>query len=108
MQKGKYWISEAGLTYSLQQTLTWVSMTDVTQGANTLGFYTFSWQSKWALFDSPAAGTAGWISTKINAKTGLGAAGDTQSAGRNLGSATDPTGIWSGVNGFRIPELAFG
>jgi porin len=106
-QQGKYWLSEAGLTYSLQQTLTWVSMTDVMQGANNLGYYTFSWQSKWAVFDAPSAGAAGWLSTKINAKTGLGAAGDTQSAGRNLGSATDPTGIWSGVNGFRIPELAW-
>jgi len=37
----------------------------------------------------------------------LGAAGDTQSAARNLGSVTDPTGIWSSVNGFRIPELAW-
>ena len=106
-QQGKYWISEAGLRYSLQQTFTWVSMTDVMQGDNTLGYYTMSFQAKWAVFDAPASGTAGWISTKINAKTGLGDAGDTQSAARNLGSVTDPTGIWSGVNGVRIPELAW-
>ena len=55
----------------------------------------------------PGCGTAGWISAKIKAKTGLGEAGDTQSAARNLGSITDPTGIWSSVNGFRIPELAW-
>ncbi len=106
-QQGKYWISEAGLRYSLQQTLTWVSMTDVMQGDNTLGYYTMSFQGKWAAFDAPASGTAGWLSTKIGVKTGLGDAGDTQSAARNLGSITDPTGIWSGVNGLRIPELAW-
>src|SRR4029077_19727116 len=25
----------------------------------------------------------------------------------NLGTVTDPTGIWSSVNGFRVPELAW-
>ena len=106
-QQGKYWISEAGLYYSLQQTFTWVSMTDVMHGDNNLGYYTMSFHSKWAVFDDPASGTAGWISAKINAKTGLGDAGDTQSAARNLGSITDPTGIWSKVNGVRMPELAW-
>jgi porin len=107
VQQGKYWISEAGLRYSLQQTLTWVSMTDVMQGDNTLGYYTMSFHGKWAVFDAPAGGLAGWVSTKINVKTGLGDAGDTQSAARNLGSVTDPTGIWSKVNGVRMPELAW-
>jgi porin len=107
VQQGKYWISQAGLTYSLQQTFTWVSMTDVMRGDSTLGYYTMSWQAKWAVFDAPAADAAGWLSTKINAQTGLGAAGGTQSAARNLGSITDPTGIWSSVNGFRISELAW-
>ena len=31
----------------------------------------------------------------------------TQSAKSNLGTVTDPTGIWSAVNGFRVPELAW-
>jgi porin len=107
VQAGKYWASEAGLRYSLQQTLTWVSMTDVMQGDSTFGYYTLSWQAKWSVFDAPADGAAGWVSTKIGVKTGLGAAGNTQSAARNLGSVTDPTGIWSGVNGIRVPELAW-
>ena len=107
VQHGKYWISEAGLRYSLQQSFTGVSLTDVMEGANTLGFYTFKFAGKWAVFDAPSGGTAGWISAQVNAKTGLGAAGKTQNARLNLGSATDPTGIWSDVNGFRIPELAW-
>ncbi len=107
VQHGKYWISEAGLRYSFQQTLTWVSMTDVMKGDNNLGYYTLSCQAKWAVFDAPADGAAGWISTKLSAKTGLGSAGETQSAARNLGSVADPTGIWSKVNGVRIPELAW-
>ena len=107
VQQAKYRLFEVGWAYSLQQTLTWVSMTDVMQGDHTLGYYTLSWKNKWAVFDAPAAGTAGWLSAKVNAKTGLGDAGDTQSAARNLGSVADPTGIWSSVNGFRIPELAW-
>jgi hypothetical protein len=107
VQQGKYWLSELGYCYSFQQTLTWVSMSDVMQGANTFGYYTLSWQSKWAVFDAPAAGAAGWISAKVNAKSGLGAAGNTQSAGRNLGSVAEPTGIWSSINGVRVPELAW-
>jgi porin len=107
VQQAKYWASQVGLNYSLQQTLTWVSMTDVMQGSNTLGYYTMSFHGKWTVFDAPASGAAGWISTKINVKTGLGTAGQTQSAALNLGSVTDPTGDWSKVNGVRIPELAW-
>ncbi|HRI14000.1 MAG TPA: carbohydrate porin [Verrucomicrobiota bacterium] len=107
VQRGKFWISEVGLRYSLQQTFTWVGMTDVMQGSSTLGFYTFDFAAKWALFASPSAGTAGWITTQIEAKVGLGSAGATQDARTNLGSVTDPTGIWSSKNGFRIPELAW-
>lgn len=107
VQQAKYRASQVGLYYSLQQSLTWVSLTDVMQGDNTLGYYTMSFHSKWTVFDAPASGAAGWISAKFNAKTGLGAAGDTQSAALNLGSLTDPTGDWSKVNGFRIPELAW-
>ena len=103
-QQGKYWLSEAGLTYSLQQSFTWVSMSDVMQGDNTLGYYTMSFHAKWAVFDAPASGTAGWLSTKINAKTGLGDAGDTNSAALNLGSITDPTGIWSSETGSGCPN----
>ncbi|HAB18702.1 MAG TPA: hypothetical protein DCE44_19955, partial [Verrucomicrobiales bacterium] len=57
VQRGKFWISEVGLRYSLQQTFTWVGMTDVMQGSSTLGFYTFDFAAKWALFASPSAGT---------------------------------------------------
>jgi porin len=107
VQQAKYRASEIGLRYSLQQTFTWVSMSDVMQGERTLGYYTLSLQAKWAVYDAPGEGNAGWLSTKIAAKSGLGTAGETESAGGNLGSISDPTGIWSSVNGFRIPELAW-
>ncbi len=108
VQGGKYWLSEYGFRYSLQQTITYVSMTGVKKGANNLGYYTFNLKSKWALYDDPAAGTAGWISSQVQAKTGLGSPnGDTQSAKSNLGTITNPNGIWSAVNGVRVPELAW-
>jgi len=107
VQQSKNWMSEGGFRYSFSQSLTWVSLTDVLQGDNTLGFYTLSFGSKWNVFDAPEIGSAGWISTYLSAKTGLGTSGDSQSAQSNLGSASNPTGLWSSRNGFRIPELAW-
>ena len=107
MQGGKYRLSEYGFRYELEQTLTFVSMTDVMKGDNNLGYYTLDFKAKWAVFDAPAAGTAGWVSTQVEAKSGVGPAGGKQSAKSNLGTVTDPTGIWSSVNGVRVPELAW-
>jgi hypothetical protein len=108
VQGPKYWLSEYGLDYSLQQTLTFVNMTGVRQGDNTLGYYTLDLKAAWAIYDSPATGTAGWLRTQLGDKSGLGYAGQEQDARRNLGTITDPTGIWSSVNGVRVPELAWG
>lgn len=107
VQQGKYWLSEIGLRYSLAQTFTWASLSGAMQGADNLGLYTFDFAAKWAVFDASTAGTAGWVSTQIEAKSGLGAAGDTQSPQANLGTVTAPAQIWSEVNGVRLPELAW-
>lgn len=107
VQQGKYWLSAYGLRYSLAQTATFVNMTDVMQGDNVLGFYTFDLAMKWTVFSSADSTTAGWLSAQIEAKTGLGVGGDDQSAKSNLGTLTSPTGIWSSHNGWRIPELAW-
>jgi porin len=106
-QKAKLWLSKYGLRYSLFQTLTFVDMTDVVQGDGTIGYYNFNLTAKWALFDAPGAGLAGWLSAEVDAKTGLGTAGQTQSARSNLGTLTEPTGFWLPVNGFQLPELAW-
>ncbi len=107
VQGGKYWLAEQGLRYSLEQSFTGVGMSDVVQGDKTLGFYTFDLKAKWAIWEAPRSGTAGWLSAQLEAKTGLGSAGQTQSAKSNLGTVTDPTDLWSSVNGFRLPELAW-
>lgn len=107
IQRGKYALSDAGLNYSLAQTFTVAGLTGHTQGDDVLGFYTFDWAAKWTVFDAPDAGTAGWLSTQVEAKAALNRAAEQQSAQTNLGSLTNPTGIWSRHNGFRIPELAW-
>ena len=107
VQGGKYRLSDWGFRYSLDQTLTYASLTGVKKGSSDLSFYTLDLKSKLAVYDAPDAGTAGWISSQIEAKNGLDASGGAQSAKSNLGTLTDPTGIWSSVNGFRIPELAW-
>jgi hypothetical protein len=106
-QRAKYWASEVGLRYSLQQTITCVSMTDVMQGDNHLAYYTLGFSAKWAVYNDPQSGTAGWLSTQIKVKTGLDDSGDTQSAQSNLGTLTNPTSLWSRFNGIAIQELAW-
>ncbi len=108
VQGPKYWLSEYGLDYSLQQTLTFVNMTGIKEGDNALGFYTLDLKAAWAVYDAPANGTAGWLRSQVDAKSGIGYAGQEQNAQRNLGTLTDPTEIWSKVNGIRVPELAWG
>jgi carbohydrate-selective porin OprB len=107
VQGAKYWLSEHGLRYTLEQTFTVVSMTDVKQGSDTLEFYSLNFKSKWAIFSAPDEGTAGWISSQVQAKTGFGLDTEKQSPKSNLGTVTQPVGIWSSVNGVRVPELAW-
>jgi porin len=107
VQGTKYWLSEYGFRYSLQQTITYVSMTGVKKGENDLGYYTLDLKSKWNIYNTPTNGNAGWISSQIQDKTGFDSASGSQDAKSNLGTITDPTGIWSDVNGFRVPELAW-
>jgi porin len=107
VQGGKYWLSEYGFRYSLQQTFTLVSMTGVKKGDSDLDYYTLDLKAKWNVYNAPDSGTAGWISSQVENKNGFNSASSTQSAKSNLGTVTDPTGIWSSVNGFRIPELAW-
>jgi porin len=107
VQGGKYWLSEYGLRYSLQQTFTLVSITGVKKGDSDLDYYTLDLKAKWNIYNAPDSGTAGWISSRVENKNGFNSASSTQSAKSNLGTVTDPTGIWSSVNGFRIPELAW-
>jgi porin len=107
VQDGKYFLSDYGFRYSLQQTITTVSMSGVKSGDSDLDYYTLNLKAKWNIYNAPDSGTAGWISSQIESKDGLNQVSDTQSAKSNLGTLTDPTGIWSSVNGFRIPELAW-
>jgi porin len=107
VQDGKYRLSDCGFRYSLQQAITWVNMSGVKAGANQLGYYTLDLKAKWNIYSAPTNGSAGWISSQIQDKNGFNSASDSQSAKSNLGTVTDPSGIWSSVNGFRVPELAW-
>jgi hypothetical protein len=102
----KYKLSRYGFRYSLQQTFAYVSLGNVKQGSDTLAEYTFDLKSKWAIFDVPDT-TAGWLSSQVQAKSGLGSDADTQSAKSNLGTLVNPTVSWSNTNHFRMPELAW-
>lgn len=106
-QLAKYWASDFGLRYSLQQTITYVNMTDVMQGDHTLGYYTLGFAAKWAICNDPPSATAGWLSLQLKVKSGLGGNANTNSAKSNLGTITDPTGLWSGFNGIAVQELAW-
>ncbi len=107
VQGAKYWLGARGLRFTLDQTLTYSGVPDTPSGSPNMGYYTLKFFAKWAVYTDPAGGTAGWLSAQINAKEGLGGAGVNQSAKQNIGSLTDPTGIFSSRNGVRVPELAW-
>jgi porin len=107
VQQGKYRLGEGGFRYSLSQAIVYGAMGGATTGATSLGFYGFDLVAKWAIYGDRSAGTAGWISAQIEAKSGLGTAGSQESAQTSLKTLTSPMGAWSGREGFRIPELAW-
>jgi len=107
VQGAKYQSSQIGLRYALAQTINYAGLSQVEAGASDLGHYNFRLLAKWAIFEDPGAGKAGWISTQIVANTGLDTASQTQDPQTNLGSLTKPSGILSVQSGFRIPELAW-
>jgi hypothetical protein len=107
VQAPKYWLSDYGLRYSLQQTFAYASMTEVQRGDSRLGYFDLDFQADWAIYSQRSLRMAGWLSTEIEVTSGLGSAGAAQSAQANLGTITDPTGLFSGVNGVQVPELAW-
>lgn len=107
VQGAKYRLSEVGLRYSLRQTVSFVGLTGVAQGEDFLDFYTLDFMSKWAVYSSAGGASAGWISAQIMDQAGFNSHSETQDAGRNLRTITDPTGLWCDVNGLRVPELAW-
>ena len=107
VQGAKYWLGARGFRYSLSQTFTYTGVPDTPAGSPNMGYYTLKLLAKWAVYDSPASGTAGWLSAEVSAKEGLGGAGANQSAAANIGSLTSPTGVFSVHNGLRVPELAW-
>ncbi len=107
VQGAKYWLGARGLRYTVDQTFTYTGVPDTPSGSPNLGYYTLKLYAKWAVYVSPESGTAGWLSTQINAKEGLGGAGKNQGAQGNIGMLTDPQGTISKRNGFRVPELAW-
>ncbi|HTT40810.1 MAG TPA: carbohydrate porin [Burkholderiales bacterium] len=107
VQGVKYWASSFGLHYDLEQTFTYAGMNNVVSGDDNLGNYNLDLPLKWAVFDAPAGGTAGWISAQIEYQAAIGNSGPTQTAQTNLGTLTNPTSFWSKHSGFRMPELAW-
>lgn len=95
VQGGKYWLAERGFRYSLQQSFTGIGMREVMQGSRSMGFYSLDLHAKWAVVKVPSPSTTGWISSQIEAKSGLGAVGATQSPKSNLGTLTEANYNWS-------------
>jgi hypothetical protein len=106
-QSLKYGASELGLRYSLYQSLTMVSMTDVASGASALQYYTASFFGKWAVTEVTSEGRASWISTEANVKLGLSGASQSQSPQGNLGTIVNPIATVFGLNGIWLSELAW-
>lgn len=106
-QKAKYALSDLGLRYSLWQSFTMVSMTDVASGSSALQDHTATFVGKWAVTEVTNAGRAGWLSTEANLQLGLSPASRTQTPQGNLGTIVNPQATVFGPNGGWISELAW-
>lgn len=106
-QAAKYALSGVGLRYSVYQSLTMVSMTDVASGASALQYYTATFFGKWAVTEVTDPVRAGWLSTEANVQLGLSPASRTQTPQGNLGTVVNPLATVYGPNGVWISELAW-
>ena len=107
VQAAKYALSDVGLRYSLYQSLTMVSMTDVASGASALQYYTATFFGKWAVTEVADPVRAGWLSTEANVQLGLSPASRSQSPQANLRTVANPLATVYGPNGAWISELAW-
>ncbi|HUL51007.1 MAG TPA: carbohydrate porin, partial [Candidatus Nitrosotalea sp.] len=107
VQAGKYALSEAGLRYSLYQSLTMVSMSDVASGSSALQYYTATFFGKWAITEVGEPARAGWLSTEVNVQLGLSPASRAQTPQANLGSIVNPQATVFRPNGIWVSELAW-
>ena len=106
-QAGKYWLSGLGLCESFYQSLTTVQMSDTASGSSALQYYAVDFLGKWAVFEVPHGGPAGWLSTEVNVQLGLSSASRTQSPQGNLGTVVNPQANVFGPNGVWMSELAW-
>lgn len=106
-QAGKFWLSDVGLRESFYQSVTTVRMSDPASGSSTLQYYAADFLGKWAVFDAPNGGPAGWLSTEVNVQLGLSSASRTQSPQGNLGAIVNPQANVFGPNGLWLSELAW-
>jgi porin len=107
VQAAKYWLGSHGFRYVVDQTFTYTGVPDTPSGSPNMGYYTLKGFTKWAVYEDPIAGTAGWLSVELEAKEGLGGAGANQNAKTNIGMLTQPQGTISSHTGIRIPEIAW-
>lgn len=104
-QAGKYALSDAGLRYNAWQSLTMLSMSGTAPGSSALQYYTATAEAKWAVFEQPQGGPAGWLSTEVNVQLGLSPASRSQLPQSNLGSIANPNATIFGPNGAWASEL---
>lgn len=106
-QAAKYALSDVGLRYSFNQSLTMVSMTDVASGASDLQYYNATFHGKWAVTETADPVCAGWLSTEANVQLGLSPASRTESPQGILRTVANPLASISGPNGAWMSELAW-
>jgi porin len=106
-QAAKYWLSEYGLRYSFDQSLSMLSMTDVNSGSGALQYYTADFSGKWAITEAPNEGRATWLSLQADVQLGLSSDSRNQLPQSNLGVIASPNANVYGPNGFWLSEVAW-
>ncbi len=107
IQAAKYALSDAGFRYTFYQSISAVSMTEVASGSSALQYYTATFLGKWAIYEVPDGGPAGWITTEVDMQLGFSKASRGQTPQGNLGTVVYPNDTVVGVNGIWMSELAW-
>lgn len=108
VQRAKYTLSDFGFSYTFQQALGYVALSNSTLlGSRSFGYYAFELYAKQLVFSVPSSRTAGWVSLEVAGGTNLSTSVRRVNPAAQPSSLIRPIGILSPVNGLYLGELAW-
>jgi porin len=100
-------LAEVGIFYRLDNSYSFIAMSDVARGESVLNYYNMQLLASWVVFDSvDLGGTTGWVTLQANAGVGLGFDMKAESPQQNIGMVTWANYGWVTADAY-LSELAW-